>query len=199
MIEATQADPQSKARRALRYARATLALLALLATLYLAGTYVAPLLRAQGTAAGSWLHWAYAPTCHQMAERSIAIAGQPQAVCSRCSGLYIGGVAALWTGLAALLVAGRLRRISPWWLAAACAPTFLDAVLGIVGLPQLPLAPRLWISIPAGFVAGLFLALGAVEIAATSRAPRTPAPPPPPAPRTRKPLASSTTEFQPGG
>lgn len=37
-----------------------------------------------------WQHQAFAHVCHQIAERSFWLAGQPMAVCSRCFGIYSG-------------------------------------------------------------------------------------------------------------
>lgn len=42
-----------------------------------------------------WQHQALAHLCHQIADRSFWIGGQPMAVCSRCLGIY-GGLAFGW-------------------------------------------------------------------------------------------------------
>ena len=42
-----------------------------------------------------WQHQAFNSLCHQMADRSFWINGQPMAVCSRCIGIY-GGFALGW-------------------------------------------------------------------------------------------------------
>ncbi|SHE98041.1 Uncharacterized membrane protein [Fodinibius roseus] len=42
-----------------------------------------------------WQHQALANLCHQIADRSFWIGGQPMAVCSRCLGIY-GGLAFGW-------------------------------------------------------------------------------------------------------
>lgn len=42
-----------------------------------------------------WQHRAFNSLCHQMADRSFWINGQPMAVCSRCIGIY-GGFALGW-------------------------------------------------------------------------------------------------------
>jgi len=88
--------------------------------------------------------------------------GQPLAVCARCEGLYLGGALAL------LLAA--IRRVTPRvpaglrWLALAAAPTALDALVVLSGGAGLPSVPRLLISVPAGFAAGLYLAAGLADL-----------------------------------
>ena len=144
--------------------RARLAVLAvaLAGLAFLAGTVLAPVLEDAGRPAGGWLRILYAPACHQLPERSIAVGGGTQAVCARCSGLYVGGVAGL---LAGVVLAGTGRRPRPCWLALAVAPTVLDALLPWIGLAGLPNVPRLLLAVPAGAMAALFLAAGIAEIA----------------------------------
>jgi len=138
------------------------ALAALLALAFFAGTLLAPLLMGAGHAAGSLLTWLYGPLCHQMPERSFALASGHQAVCTRCAGLYLGGVAGL---IVAVGWVGRRRiRLSPVWLAVAVAPTLIDAVLPWLGLPGLPNGPRHLLAWPAGFAAGSFLAVGIADL-----------------------------------
>ena len=50
----------------------------------------APLTAASGGRAASLLYEFFAPVCHQIAERSFHLAGQPLAVCHRCFGFYVG-------------------------------------------------------------------------------------------------------------
>ncbi len=139
----------------------------LLAAAFVAGTYAVPLLHDAGSPWAGRLHWAYGPLCHQLPERSIAVGAGVQAVCSRCSGLYLGGLAALAFGGFAL--SGLARRIRPIWLLWALAPTAVDALLPWIGIPGLPNLPRLLLALPAGFVAGLFLAAGVGELVSRSR------------------------------
>lgn len=37
-----------------------------------------------------WQHQSFSSLCHQIADRSFWISGQPMAVCSRCMGIYSG-------------------------------------------------------------------------------------------------------------
>lgn len=140
--------------------RAAVLAVAALAAAFFAGTLLAPLVA--GSAAGPLLRLFYAPVCHQMPERSLAVAGGHQAVCARCAGLYVGGVAGLVAG--AWLVTSSVR-LRPWWLVAAAAPTVVDALLPWVGGAGLPNLPRLVVALPAGAVVGLFLAAGVADVA----------------------------------
>jgi uncharacterized membrane protein len=69
----------------------------------------APLSAASGGAAAPLLYAVFASVCHQIAERSFHLAGEPLAVCHRCFGFYVG----FTLGLAFLPL---LRRIRDWLL-----------------------------------------------------------------------------------
>jgi uncharacterized membrane protein len=156
--DATTAEKSEAAivRRAIR-------LTALAALLFLAGSYLAPVLEAAGWEGSGLLRLPYSPVCHQIPERSFQFFGAAQAVCARCAGLYWGGV----TGLVAAswLVVGRRFSPRPAWLAWALAPTLLDAALPWIGLRGLSTLPRHLLAWPVGFVAGLFLAVGIADLA----------------------------------
>ena len=124
------------------------------AILFCAGIFAAPLLEAGGHAAGSWLRWTYAPLCHQLARRSLELAGHPLAVCARCTGLYLGGLLGLLWAVGAgwgVRVPGPQRA----WLVVALLPTALDFV--VKGLGNVP---RLGVALPAGIALGAFLGIG---------------------------------------
>jgi uncharacterized membrane protein len=146
-----------------RTARRAVRLTALAALLFVAGTYLAPLLEGAGLPGVGLARAAYAPACHQDPDRSFAIGGGAQSVCARCAGLYWGGVAGLFG--AAWLVVGRRGRPRPAWLFWAAVPTFVDAVLPWIGLTGLSALPRHLLAWPLGFVAGLFLAVGVADLA----------------------------------
>lgn len=139
----------------------------LLSLIFLAGAYLAPAM--PGTDLRSvpvplLLKSLYSAACHQLPERSLAIAGTSAAVCARCSGLYLGGAVGL---LAAVFFLPRIRRrLRPSWLAWALAPTAVDIALHLTGLPSLTNLPRLALALPLGLVAGMFLALGLADLAA---------------------------------
>ena len=56
----------------------------------------APVLLAAGRAEAAGIYAAFAPLCHQMAERSWTVLGYPLAVCTRCFGFYCGVLGAFW-------------------------------------------------------------------------------------------------------
>ena len=63
-----------------------------------------PLLAASGWPYAEVLRWLLHPVCHQQAERSFHLFGEPLGVCHRCTGLYLGftlGVA-IWPRLPTL-------------------------------------------------------------------------------------------------
>ncbi len=108
---------------------------------------------------GAWLvDLAGHQLCHQLPERSLVVGPGPMAVCARCFALYLGGALALVAA-----VFGRRRKIfdapSRWWLLLV-APSALDAVVHLLLGMGVSNGPRVGISIPAGFVLGLFLAEG---------------------------------------
>ena len=134
---------------------------AALALVFVAGAFAAPLFDRAGSPWGAALYRVYEPACHQKPERSLAIGGAPVAVCARCSGLYLGGAFGLLA--AGLFLIGR-PRLRPLWLVVALAPTAVDTLLPWIGLPQLPLVPRLMVAVAAGVVAALFLAHGLADL-----------------------------------
>lgn len=144
-------------------ARSTLAVITttLLTVLFAGGTVVFPWLERDGSRSASIGRLFYAPICHQKAERSLTLFGRPQAVCARCSGLYAGAIVGM---LAAWYWLLRGRRPRALWFGILVLPTFIDAVLPWVGLPQLSELPRWFVALPAGGIVGLFLAIGVAEI-----------------------------------
>ena len=130
-----------------------------LALLFTALLVTAPLLQQQGSNLAWVVRAGGSAVCHQDAGRSLSLSGVPLAVCSRCIGLYAGGVLGL--------LAGGL--LSAWLLPAPkalffvlIAPTLIDAVLpmtGQFGYAGLANIPRMLISIPAGGVCGWYLAV----------------------------------------
>ena len=144
-----------------RSARLALLVVAALALAFTSGIAVVPWLEMRGAAAGPILRFAYSPLCHQLPERSFEIDSRPAAVCARCTGLYLGGVAGMLLALCGALARGRPK---PWWLAAAVAPTAVDFVFGALGLPALSNLPRALLAAPAGLVAALFLSVGILEL-----------------------------------
>lgn len=145
--------------------RGLLLAVALLAMLWTAGIFVVPLIERSGdetaaTTAGL-ARLAYRPVCHQIPHRSLALGGQPFAVCARCTGLYLGGA----VGLALMTLGyGRLRAPGRLWLLAAVAPTVIDFGMGHLTGVSLPNLARLAVSFPAGLMLGAYLAIGVTDL-----------------------------------
>jgi uncharacterized membrane protein len=91
--------------------------------------------------------------CHQMEGRSLHLAGEPLAVCARCTGIY----AAFTLGL---LLVPLVRRLDDttlpqrWILFLGLAPMALDAVTSILDFHEATTLTRLI----TGSIAGLILA-----------------------------------------
>jgi uncharacterized membrane protein len=139
--------------------RNAILLVALAALLFAAGTYAEP------------LRILYSPLCHQQEARSFAVGEGHQAVCSRCSGLYWGGVAGLFAAL--LLRQARIRESRPVWLVVVALPTLVDAAAHWLGLPSLSALPRFILALPLGIVAGLLLAAAVGDLELMIREKRT--------------------------
>ena len=77
--------------------------------LWLAGVLIAPIAADRSLAIAPVLYAFYDTVCHRIAERSFHLAGEPLAVCQRCTGLYIGF-------LLGLLAVPRWHRVRRWFL-----------------------------------------------------------------------------------
>jgi uncharacterized membrane protein len=134
------------------------------------GFVAAPWLEHRGIAAGSWLRFGYRPTCHQIPERCLDLGAGPLAVCARCSGLYLGGLLAiLWSALT-----GIRHRPPLGWIALALAPSGVDFVMALAGLPNLENWPRLVVAGPPAFLLGLLLSDAIADVIARIGPPTSP-------------------------
>ena len=149
-------------------------LTALMAGIFVFGAFLVPWLEAREASAATPFRLFYAPLCHQLDSRSLQVDSRAVAVCARCTGLYIGGLLGLL--LAARFVVGRGRDPRPVWFAVAVAPTLVDAVLPWIGLTGLPNGPRLLLALPAGLMAGVFLAIGIYDLFTSRKSIRSPGP-----------------------
>ena len=143
-------------------ARLLVAAVACAAAIWCAGIVLAPWLEHRGSAAGSWLRLAFAPSCHQQPERCLDLGAGKLAVCARCAGLYAGGL----LGLLATVLSGVRRRPTVPVLLAASLPTVLDVAAGFFGLPSLANWPRFLIAVAPGAVFGLLLADAVADLSA---------------------------------
>lgn len=87
----------------------------------------APLLAAAGYSVSAFaVLQFFSVVCHQDAARSFWIAGAPLAVCTRCLGIYLGGIAGVWLNVP--------RRTILKFLAATALVSFLDFFAEAAGL-----------------------------------------------------------------
>lgn len=133
---------------------------------------LAPVFAASGwSGPADFLYAFFHRICHQLEGRSFHIAGEPLAVCVRCSAIYFAFLAGTlafpfvrrgrWTGIPArgLLVAG-------------LAPMVLDVGLGLAGIHESGLATRVITGSIAGGVLSFIIlpaALGAAQQLAAAR------------------------------
>jgi uncharacterized membrane protein len=132
---------------------------AALALLFTALLVAAPVMQLEGSIMGWVVRAGGSTLCHQDAGRSLSVRGVPLAVCSRCIGLYAGGVLGL---LAAALWSAWTRPAPRALFFILIAPTLIDAVLpmtGLFGYEGLGNLPRMLISLPAGGICGWYLAV----------------------------------------
>jgi len=102
------------------------------------------------------------PICHQYPGRSIHIAGEPLAVCSRCSAIY---GAFLLGAMILPIVGGRWQfgRHSRLVLFLAVAPMVIDVLLGVFGIHEPTLVTRIWTGAIFGLAAALLVLPDAIE------------------------------------
>lgn len=107
---------------------------AAVAALVIAMIIGAPLASANGhQSVALVIYGAFARLCHQIPERSFFIAGHQLAVCSRCTGIYVGFTVVT---ICYPLVRSLRRTDMPErrWLFLAAAPIIIDFILGYFGL-----------------------------------------------------------------
>ncbi len=80
-----------------------------------------------------FLYQSFSVACHQMPERTFHFHGFPLAVCSRCTGIYAGGLAGLMIYPLTRRLAER-RTPASGWLLAALIPMLIDVGGNAVGL-----------------------------------------------------------------
>ena len=134
----------------------------------------APLLAAAHNGWSIAIYQAFGFLCHQLPERSFFIAGHKLAVCSRCSGIYLGATLTL---LIYPLVRS-LRSVDPparKWLFAAAVPVFVDFFLTFVGIWENTHTTRFVTGFIFGSAVVFYVIPGVVELSLRSwkRTPRT--------------------------
>jgi uncharacterized membrane protein len=116
------------------FATVTWAITAAIALALVAMIVGAPLAQANAHPAfASAIYKVFSFVCHQIPERSFHLAGNQFAVCSRCTGLYVGfAVAALVYPLARSLIRTDTPRRR--WLILAAVPLLIDFSLTYFGV-----------------------------------------------------------------
>jgi len=99
---------------------------------------------------------------HRPEEYDRCYAIGSQRFCARCAGLYAGGL----LGLLAAGLPGVRCRPTLATLVSASAPTVLDFVAVLIGLPSLPNWPRFIIAVAPGAILGLLLADAVADVVA---------------------------------
>jgi uncharacterized membrane protein len=116
----------------------------------------------------SWLapllYALFDPVCHQIAERSFHLWGEPLAACHRCVGLYVGCAIGIVSWPSLPRAAARLLA-RPRWILAFSIPLAIDALL-IANTA----ASRLTTGLIAGFPVALLVLAATAQIAAASAA-----------------------------
>jgi uncharacterized membrane protein len=144
---------------------------------FVALVFAAPVLESSGHAGAAWvIYHSFAPLCHQIAERSLYVAGHPLAVCARCTGVYAGFAACLvlYPLLRPLRRTDAPRRA---WLLIAALPTTVDFLVNFTGLAHNTHLSRLLTGAWLGAGAVFFVMPGLVELAQTYGRARTAAAP----------------------
>lgn len=110
------------------------------------------------------LMYLFAPTCHQIPERSPHLHGIPLAVCFRCYGVYWGMLFAALGFYLAYRMDHLLDRHARWVLAAGAIPAAVDWTGGVVGLWESGTAVRFITGGLFGLACGYFLTRALVQL-----------------------------------
>jgi len=123
-----------------------------------------PLLKANGLAAvSSPLYYFFSFLCHQIPERSLHIAGEQFAVCSRCFGVYFGllfgfGVYPLWSNI------DEIEPLPKFWLFLSLIPISIDWSLTFFGIWENTHLSRFVTGMFVGVACSTFIVPALVEI-----------------------------------
>jgi len=115
-----------------------------------------------GKGLGHILHMGFAPLCHQKPERSFLIFGSPMAVCSRCAGIYYGGLLGIYLYPLLRDIVLRVQR-SLIWLIVAAIPMCFDILFAWTGLPDSGLMLRSFTGIVLGIITMCYIIPGMID------------------------------------
>jgi uncharacterized membrane protein len=146
------------------YATVTWVITATIALALVAMIVGAPLFQSTGHLAfAAPIYKVFSYVCHQIPERSFHLAGHQFAVCSRCTGLYMGfAVATLVYPLARSLIRTDTPRRR--WLILATVPLLIDFSLTYFGLWSNTHLTRIVTGALLGAVAVFYVMPGLVEL-----------------------------------
>ena len=95
----------------------------------------APLLaEASQAKSAAFLYLSFSTICHQDAERSFQLFGNPWAVCQRCSGIYFGLFLTLLLPPRCFRFVHESNFIRKWWVVVASIPLMIDGTLGLLNI-----------------------------------------------------------------
>ena len=116
----------------------------------------APVLRVLEVPFSPFLYSLFSEVCHQFPDRSLHLAGEPFAVCFRCSAIYFGVFVSLFASL--FVARFYFDKYPPVWiLTVAVIPMTLDVVLNLTGIHPSSLWTRTLSGAVAGFAIPFFL------------------------------------------
>ena len=133
------------------------------ALLWCAGFILAPFLVGMNPEFAHGLYAFYGKICHQLDDRSLHVAGNPLAVCARCSSVYCGflvGSVIVMLFRTSLPSSLRLMAIT------AMAPMVLDVIAGFLGISSPSMVSKILTGSWFGLLSSFFLIpmmQGAVE------------------------------------
>jgi uncharacterized membrane protein len=124
----------------------------------------APLAQSHGqTQFAAAIYQAFSYVCHQIPERSFHLAGNKFAVCSRCTGLYVGfAFATLGYPLFRSLKRTDTPRVI--WLLLSAVPLVVDFSLTYFGFWQNTHLTRFTTGALFGSIAAIFIVPGLIEL-----------------------------------
>jgi|ERR1043166_653065 uncharacterized membrane protein len=136
----------------------------LLVCLWLLLIITAPLAKAKGlTAIASPLYYFFSFLCHQIPDRSLHIAGEEFAVCSRCFGIYFGlavgfAIYPLWRNI------DNTEQLPRFWLFLSLIPMTIDWSLTFFGIWENTHLSRFLTGLIVGAACSTFIVPALVEI-----------------------------------